>query len=225
MFGLSFELFPPKTATGDEEPGQQWIDVGGQAEDGSGARIPYGLSLINDSKYGFDIKDTDMRLSVLRSPIYAFHDPAVVEPGVNYPYTDQGEQTLSYSLIPHKGTWKEAGVARLGSDFNNPLIALFEPSHEGSLPPEASFVEVEPANVVLTAVKKSEDGDDLILRFYETNGQETTAQIALPQENFSYKTPLGHYEIKTLRISFGAGGITVQETDLLENAIKTPGNY
>ncbi|MBM3749447.1 MAG: alpha-mannosidase, partial [Acidobacteria bacterium] len=71
--------------SGDEEPGQRWVDVSGRAGDAA-----YGVALLNGCKYGFDVLDGEIRMSVVRSPIYAFHDPAQVQPGETYEYTDQG---------------------------------------------------------------------------------------------------------------------------------------
>ena len=66
-----------RPADGEEEPGQSWIDLSGEAR---AAGVPYGLSLLNDGKYSFSVTDRDMRMTVLRSPIYAHHDPTVPEP-------------------------------------------------------------------------------------------------------------------------------------------------
>ncbi len=72
----------------------------------------YGVSLLNNSKYGYDIKDNVMRLSLLRSPKWP--DPT----------TDMGTHSIEYSLYPHKGNWKDANTVRKGYEFNHPLIAV-----------------------------------------------------------------------------------------------------
>ena len=142
-----------------EVPAIRWADLGDSS---------HGFSLINNSKYGYDAKDNVLRLTLLRSPT----DPD--------PDADRGPQHFTYSLYPHAGTWREALTMRHGYDFNYLLSVFQVESHTGELPPSYSFLRIEPNNLVLTAMKRSEDGDDLILRFYETAGKWTTAQITLP---------------------------------------------
>ena len=86
-----------------------------------------------------------------------------------------------------------------GFAFNIPLHAMQVDAHTGELPATHSFVTVKPENLVLTAMKKSEDGNSLILRFYEWAGKDTTANITVPE---------------------GASGATV--TNLMEKAEGTP---
>lgn len=208
---------------GNEEPGQQWIDVTGVAWDASGAPQPYGVGLINDCKYGFDVLGpamyrfdepvVDIRLSVLRSPMYAYHEaPLPWGPGITNVWIDQGEQTLAYGLVPHPGRWQDSGLVRRAYELNNPPIVLREPVHPGDLAPAHAFAEVEPANVVLTTLKCAEDCDDLILRCYEAAGRDVAATVSLPDLGCSWEGPVCHCEIKTLRL---AGG-QIAESDLLE---------
>ncbi|MFB0547116.1 MAG: alpha-mannosidase, partial [Anaerolineae bacterium] len=95
-----------RVPNGDEEPGQQWIDVTGVTWDAGGLPRSYGLGLLNDCKYGFSVQGpgksesadplADIRLSVLRSPLYAFQEHGRLPwgPGKIDRYTDQGRQTL-----------------------------------------------------------------------------------------------------------------------------------
>jgi alpha-mannosidase len=203
-----------RATNGEEEPGQQWIDVSGKTTNVEGEEIEYGLSLLNDSKYGFDVKDAEMRMSVLRSPIYAFHIPAQKEPGKFYHYIDQGFQIVNYSLVPHPESWQKAKVVKRARALNNPLISILEPHHGGTLPLSKSFLEVKPDNIMVSVVKKAEDSNDLIVRCYETDGEETSAEISIPSMPQSWRGKLKPSEIKTLK--FSAKG--VEETDLLEGA-------
>ena len=102
------------------------------------------------------------------------------------------------------------------------MIAVQPHKHEGALPSEYSFVGVEPDNVVLTAIKKSEDDDSLILRFYEWAGKESDVKLHLPtgaqsaSETDLMEKPIGElavhndsvtvhtkpYEIKTVKVQF-----------------------
>lgn len=149
---------------GEEEPCQAWVDVTGARD---GRRL--GLTLLNDSKYGYDALDGELRLSVLRSPIYAFHDPRRVVPGVTYHYTDQGTQVLHYRLVPHLGDWQATHPGRAAMELQELLFAHLTAPHEGDASP-GSLLSVRPENVVLTVAKWAEDGGGLVVRGYESEG-------------------------------------------------------
>jgi alpha-mannosidase len=189
-----------------EVPAQQWADLG----DGK-----HGLSLINDSKFGYDAAGNVLRLTLLRSPV----DPD--------PEADQGHHHFHYALYPHTGTWKDALTIRHGYEYNYPLTAVVTTAHAGSLPAEHSFASVSPENLVLTAVKKAEDANGLILRAYEWAGKETTAEFHVPAGATSatvtnlmetpegsplaitgdvVKLPIHPYEILTIRVDYPNGG-------------------
>jgi alpha-mannosidase len=200
-------------AGGEEEPTQRWIDVSG-VERTTG--ISYGLSLINDGKYSFDVHIRDIGLMVLRSPIYAHHIPAEPDPEGHYSYMDQGIQRFTYSLLPHPGKWETAGTVRHAAEINQPPVAIIGTYHpEGTLPQSASFLRVEPDNVLASVLKKAEEGDDLILRCYETNREATRATIHFPQWDRRIEADFGPCEIKTFRIPADAAQPVV-ETNLIE---------
>jgi alpha-mannosidase len=143
-----------------EVPALRWADAGNEA---------HGFSLINESKYGYDDKGNVLRLSLLRSPTWPDPD------------ADRGHHHFSYALYPHAGTWKQALTVRHGYEFNYKLQATQVESHTGVLPSEHSFIQVDAQNVVLTALKKSEDSDGLILRFYEWAGQNGNVKLSVPE--------------------------------------------
>jgi alpha-mannosidase len=143
-----------------EVPALRWADLG----DGN-----HGLSLINESKYGYDAKGNVLRLSLLRSPTWP--DPEA----------DRGHQSFSYSLYPHGGDWKQALTVRRGYEFNYKLTAMQVQSHSGALPPTHSFVGIKQDNVVLTALKKAEDSDALLLRVYEWAGESDEVHVRVPE--------------------------------------------
>jgi alpha-mannosidase len=186
-----------------EVPALRWADLGDAA---------HGVSLINNSKYGYDATAHLLRLSLLRAPIYP--DPEA----------DRGEQKFTYAVYPHAGTWQEALSERVGYEFNYPLTAEQVPEHDGTFGREHSFLEVQDPNVVLTAIKKSEDGNALIVRMYDWSGKVSHAAIQLPgiPLSASESDMLEHaidedlkltkstlnvtmhpFEIKTLRIEYG----------------------
>jgi len=142
-----------------EVPALRWADLG----DGN-----HGFSLMNESKYGYDAKANVLRISLLRSP--AWPDPDA----------DRGHHSFSYSLYPHRGDWKQALSVRRGYEFNYKLSAMQVVSHEGALPAAHSFVDIKQENVILTALKKTEDGNALLLRFYEWAGKAGDVQVAVP---------------------------------------------
>ena len=185
-------------------PALRWADLGnGQ----------HGFSLINDSKYGYDGRDNVLRLSLLRSSVWP--DPEA----------DRGHHHFSYALYPHGADWKIALTVRHGYEYNYQLAARQIEPHAGKLPLQHSYLSVRPENVVLTAVKKAEEGNALILRAYEWAGKSSAVQIALPPgatsatlTNLMEKpegsplriteggvtAPIHPYEILTLRVDYPA---------------------
>ncbi len=207
-----------REATGAEEPCGPWVDVTGWAMS-QGARLTYGLALVNDSKHGYDTCASEIRLSVLRSPIYAWHDPVRPQPDRHYRFMDQGRSVLRYLLIPHAGPWQDAAVAQHGLTINRPPILVNEFQHEGPAPQSWAGVDVGPAHVVLSALKQAEDGDGIILRLWETAGRAAQAWVALPELETRWQGPLRAHEIKTLRLHRVGTTWRWEETNLLEDPL------
>jgi alpha-mannosidase len=183
---------------------QKWVDL---SEGG------YGVSLLNDCKYGHDVQGNVLRLSLLRSPTYP--DPEA----------DQGEQRFTYSLLPHSGGWDTGGTIPAAYALNDPLFVW--PAERGTggaqaLPGAlAPMVQCDSPNIVIETVKLAEDGQGLILRLYESHRRrgEVTLTAGFPlaavqrtnllEENQATLTPQGHqvtlfvkpYEIVTLRLT------------------------
>jgi alpha-mannosidase len=190
-----------------EVPAQRWADL---------SDTKHGFSLLNDSKYGYDVRGNVLRLSLLRSPEWPD------------PHADEGHHEFAYSLYPHSGTWRDAQTVRRGYELNYKLLAVPSQKHEGILPSDHSFVQVESENVVLTAMKKSEDDDSLILRFYEWAGKEADVKLQLPRgaqsvsETDLMERPIADlavhgnavtvhtkpYEIKTVKVQFARHTLT-----------------
>ena len=202
-----------RPVNGEEEPGQSWLDVSGVVRN---SEELYGLSLLNDSKYSFDVNNKILGMTVLRSPIYAHHDPFVPDPEGQYTFIDQGVQHFSYVLLPHPGSWETAGTVRRAAELNQPPTAIIETYHpQGKLPQVASYLAVDQDNIVVSAVKRAEDSDDLIIRCYETAGVGTAATLRLPPWDRVIETAFGPCEIKTLRVPKDPAQPVV-ETNLLE---------
>jgi alpha-mannosidase len=201
-----------RAATGTEEAGLAWADISGTVRDTGAA---YGLSLCNDAKYSYSARENELRLTVLRSPIYAHHDPYVPEPDGEYTWMDQGVQGFSYWLLPHEGTWKQAGTARRAAELCQRPVALVETYHDGPLPLSASFLAVDAVNVVVGAMKQAEDSEDLIVRCYETHGATAKARIELGAWRRTIDAEFSPYEIKTFRVPADPA-LPVTETSMLE---------
>ena len=163
------------------------------------------------------MQGSDLGMTILRSPIYAFHFPAQPQPDRSYTYMDQGIQHFTYRLLPHAGNLRTGEVPRRAAELNQPPLVLASTFHpQGTLPPSSSFMSVEPGNILLTVLKPAEDGDYLILRVYETAGVATRAVIRMPAWGRTVEVDFGAYEIKTLRVSQQDASLPVVETNLLE---------
>jgi alpha-mannosidase len=146
-----------------EVPAIHWADL---------SDAKHGLSLLNDCKYGYDAKGNVLRLSLLRSPVWPD------------PHADQGHHEFTYAIYPHAGGWREALTVRRGYELNYPVLSTAEERHAGSLADAHSFLNVQADNVVVTAVKKAEDNDDLVIRFYEWAGKNGDVPLEfLPTES------------------------------------------
>jgi alpha-mannosidase len=141
-----------------EVPGHQWADV-------TDAKGDYGVTILNDSKYGWDMPDEHtLRLTLLHTP----------ETG-DQAYTDQATQDLgrhrfTYAICGHKDDWRTAApweAARL----NQPLIAFQAPGHAGALGRTFSLVSLDTPQVAVRAIKMAESGDEIIVRLQELEGR------------------------------------------------------
>ena len=128
----------------------------------------YGVALLNDCKYGCDIHDGVMRLSLLRAPTHP------------NPNADRGAHTFTYALLPHEGDYRTGGVVREGYALNCPAYARPLAAQDGPLPESYSFVSVDAPGVVVEAVKRAEDGNGIIVRLYEAWGMRTRAVLSVP---------------------------------------------
>jgi len=198
-----------RKAEGEEDPGQRWIDLSGWRAGGE-----YGLAVINDAKYGYSVQDNDLRISIARSAVYAQHQPHKLEPNGEYIWQDQGEQTFRMLLAPHAGAWQDASIVRLAEEFTAPAPVIYQGIHAGNRPLSASFLSVDAPDVVVSVVKKAEDGEDLIIRCYETAGRPTNASLELGLVNRRWTGSFRPLEIKTLRVPLAGGEI--REVNLLE---------
>ncbi len=135
----------------------------------------YGVALLNDCKYGYDIRDNVLRLSLLRAPTWP--DPVA----------DRGGHRFTYRLLPHAGDLRPAGVIDAGYDLNVPLRAVpgpaggSGPAPDPGSPSSRSFLSVDEPNAVIEAVKRSDDGRGaLVVRLYEAWGARGPVTLTAP---------------------------------------------
>jgi alpha-mannosidase len=134
--------------------GHRWADL---------SEPNYGVALLNDSKYGYACHGNVLRLSLLRAP--KSPDPSA----------DMGRHHFRYALYPHTGGPQAGGVIPAAAAFNQPLRAQSSSQPAG----RRSFFALDNPAVVLDTVKKAEDSDDLILRFYESHGAHQDATLTV----------------------------------------------
>ena len=139
-----------------ESCGHKWMDF---------SEGHYGVSLMNDCKYGHSVRDGVIGLTLIKCGI---------EPNPN---TDDEMHYFKYSLYPHQGTWEEAGTVRQAAQLNVPAYA----SLGGQAGDRFSFASVDRKNVILETVKKAEDSDAAILRLYESENARTKVTVTLPE--------------------------------------------
>jgi alpha-mannosidase len=155
-----------------------------------------------------------MRISVARSAVYAHHNPKVLDMKAEHIWMDQGIQTFRMLLVPHSDTWEKSKVPRIAEEFISPSVAIYQGIHGGSMPKSGSFLSVDVPNVIVTAIKLSESGEDIIIRCVETSSSATSASIDLRFVGRKWSGDFRPCEIKTLRINKNSGEI--KEVNLLE---------
>ena len=139
-----------------ESCGQKWIDL---------SEGHYGVSLLNDCKYGHSVKDSNMALTLIKSGI---------EPN---PVTDQEEHDFTYALYPHAEGWRAAGTVAEAYKLNQPLLANIHAGNNGQ--DSYSFACVNAGNVILETVKRAEDENGTIIRMYESENSLTKAKVTV----------------------------------------------
>ena len=127
----------------------KWADV---------SEADYGFSLMNDCKYGYSVDEDSMALTLLKSSTYP------------NPEADQERHFFTYSIVPHTGDWRVAGIPEAAYKLNIPVMTFSGDRKSSSLQDLPSFVQVDRDNVIVESVKQQMDGDDIIIRLYECYG-------------------------------------------------------
>ena len=139
-----------------ESCGQKWMDL---------SEGHYGVSLLNDCKYGHSVKDSSMALTLIKSGI---------EPN---PTTDQEEHDFTYAIYPHAETWRAAGTVAEAYKLNQPLRVELCAGEEA--PESGSFAAVKASNVIIETIKQAEDGKGVVLRMYESENSYTKTVVTV----------------------------------------------
>ncbi len=148
-----------------EVPALRWADLGDQ---------DFGVSFLTDCKHGFDARPNHLRLTLLKSPIWPDPD------------ADRGEHSFTYAIYPHSGTWQSARTVHYARELNiSPTVhfsdrrAAPKPSSHSANNSMCSFLQIDNANLILSAFKPAEeDPDEFILRCYEIHGESATVEVS-----------------------------------------------
>ena len=195
--------------------GQMWADITDISGD-------YGVSIFNDCKYGWDKPENNqLRLTLISS--HSWTDENI----------DRGMNTFMYSICGHAGDWSDSAIPQKARELNYPLLAYQLTPHSGRLGKEFSMASIDSDDVIITAVKKAEDNDDLIFRLVELSGksvpsatvtmyatagtkifearetdliEDNPVSIASTSDSFTI-TDIRPYDIRTVRVNW-----TVQPT-------------
>ena len=139
----------------------KWMDI---SEGG------YGISFLNDCKYGIGVEENVVGLSLLKCGTYP------------NPVADREVHNAVYSFFPHVGSWQDAETVKEAYLLNNPLCAFAGDGETGELPRQYSVVDHDHRNIMVESVKKAEDNDNTIIRLYEFENRKTDVTLRLPRE-------------------------------------------
>ncbi|MBQ8848921.1 MAG: alpha-mannosidase [Clostridia bacterium] len=165
-----------------------------------------GLAVANDCKHSFDAENGVLSLTVLRSAIFADHYGQGLRDNFCR-HMDQGEHSFKYRIMPFESIGR---IERRAEELQHPLEAVIETFHKGDLPMTFCGMHLDTDNLSVTAVKKSEDGDGVVVRLYETDGLDTDTELEL--FGVRVKCHVSHNTVKTYLIKDGAA----VEVDFLE---------
>lgn len=176
----------------------KWVDM---------SRDDYGVAMLSESKYGFKLVDNIIDINLLRSPMY---------PGEN---ADKGTHFIKYAIFPHAGNEKSANVVKEGYLFNFEPVIIKDSSIAKNVDIKVALADKK--NIVVEAIKKAENTDEIIVRLYEATGENTVTNVSLCDKfksakicnlverdiedlainNNNVNLKFTPYEIKTLKLS------------------------
>jgi len=182
-----------------EVPAQQWADITDTSGD-------YGVSIINDCKYGWDKPNNNtLRLTLIHTPRGSY--------GSNkQDVQDLGENRFLYSIYGHAGDWVEGETVKQGEKVNQPLRAFQTAKHDGDLGKALSFLAIDNPHITVKALKQAEDSDEIIVRVQETSGRSYSGVtlsmgngIASAREVNGFEDHLGDALVEDGKLIFDIG--------------------
>ncbi len=205
-----------RPADGTEYVGGRWVRL----EETKGAGLAVGVA--NDGQYGLHArKNGELGLSLLRGAIHSFYgDTTKIRADEHHTYIDQGQHDYRFRIVWGEAAELASALIPAAMELNLPLEAFFvfhQPTPSPDTPTKVeSPLEIAPNTIVLSALKRAFDGDDLILRCSETAGRPTAATIKFTGLASPVALDFRPYEIKTLRVKRTAGGLEITPCNLLE---------
>ncbi len=179
--------------------GHKWVDL---SEDG------YGVSLLNDCKYGYSVEGSELELTALKC-------------GTNpNPDADKGHHEFRFALLPHAGDFREGGTVREAYGFNNRPVAVALNKQDGKLPETFSALSVDCDNIVIETVKNAYNGEGTVVRLYDAFDRRGTVRLTagfpvkkallcdmleneleeLPVNENAVEIPIKNFEIATVKL-------------------------
>lgn len=203
-----------RSTNGEEEPYQDWAAIQGAI-----GNSQYTVAVINNQTYSYDCLDGLFRTVLIRSAPFARHNPNQVPRDDDYAWQDQGRQERTFWLLGGKGPYTQFALDRRADELQMPAEHVMDSAHAGRLPWEHSFLEVEPHNVQVVAVKRAESaGDSTVIRLQERSGTATRASLRSAAMGLDQKLELRPWELKTVTVKRQPSGPTeVLETSSIES--------
>ncbi len=205
--------FKERNMTGEEEPGQSWVDVSTK----TGAE-QYGVAVINDSKCGYSVKQGDIRITILHSTAWSHHNPLQVTDADSCRFMEQGIHEFAYKIVPHIGDWRRAQIPVKAEVFLQPPVIQNASNQKARLEPKKSFIETDLQNISISVVKMAEDRYGFVLRCVELYGMDSEGYIKIIDINRTVNLKMSSCEIKTIFIPF-ENNLDIQELNLIEDQI------
>lgn len=177
-----------------------------------------GLFIANDCKYAFNMENRILGLTLARSAIIAQGNGGDwFDEKENYEYTDQGMQTFHLALRPHGSKMIKSEMYREAAEIEGQILYLADNAHPGDLlSRKRGLLTVDAENVEIAVIKKAEEGNELIIRFLETEGRDT--QYTLDFGGHIYRMSIGHNEIKTVIVHSDGG---MEAVNLIEQRMSS----
>ena len=198
-----------RTTDGYEYPIHRWAHIGDKG--GSG------LCVLNNGVYSASARDSVMQFTLLRSPIFAHHQPAHPRPDINHNYMEFGEHRFSFRVLISDSMVEQEVYGREALAFNQQPIVQVESIHDGDQPLEQSFCALNgDPSIVLSTIKRAEKEDGWIIRLYESHGKSAKGSLNLNYLGVTTEVTFEPFELKSLLIDSNK---VVSETDLLERHI------